>query len=245
MLDFFWDPTLYHPHERTSKDCFRGSTGGKIRELYPGQQRKRVGQRKSGSGKAKARRDPMNLLGLLAIDWSVYSPAQRAFYGIGCIAALLIVILGVFQLVGMEIHADVDHPDHNGASLFSVKPIIGFFFGFGWAGGVCIGRLDLFPSLALALLAGLSFMLVIWGIVRTFVHFQNDGSMKIQSAVGQEGIVYTTIDTQKGGLIQVTLNTGLETLPAVTRESAPISTGRTVTVIQLEGPNLLVETKKP
>jgi membrane-bound ClpP family serine protease len=101
-----------------------------------------------------------------------------------------------------------------------------------------------FPAFGLALLAGLCAMFIIWGIVRTFVHFQNDGSMKMESAVGKEGIVYTTIDPATGGQIQITLNTGLETLPAVTRETEPISTGKTVTVIRLDGPNLLVETKK-
>ncbi len=80
----------------------------------------------------------MTLLGTLTTDWAGYLPAQKVFYGIGYIAAFLIVILGFFQLIGMEIHADVEHPDHNGASLFSVKPIIGFFFGFGWAGGSCL-----------------------------------------------------------------------------------------------------------
>jgi membrane-bound ClpP family serine protease len=187
----------------------------------------------------------MTLFSTLIVDWAGYLPAQRVFYGIGLIAAFLIVILGCFQLIGMEIHTDVEHPDHNGASLFSVKPIIGFFFGLGWAGGFCLGQMSLVPALAVALLAGLCFMLIIWGIVRTFVHFQNDGSMQIESAVGKEGVVYTTIDPEKGGLIQVSLNTGLETLAAVTRGKEPISTGKTVTVIQINGPNLLVEVKTP
>jgi hypothetical protein len=187
----------------------------------------------------------MNLLGTLATDWAGYLPGQKVFYGIGCLAAFLIVILGLFQLIGMEIHTDFDHPDHNGASLFSVKPITGFFFGFGWAGGYCMGQMTFFPSLGLALLAGLCAMFIVWGIVRTFVHFQNDGSMIMESAVGKDGIVYATIDPANGGQIQITLNTGLETLPAVTRETEPISTGKTVTVIRLDGPNLLVETKKP
>jgi membrane protein implicated in regulation of membrane protease activity len=184
------------------------------------------------------------LIGTLAADWAGYLPAQKVFYGIACLAAFLIVILGFFQLIGMEIHTDIDHPDHDGASLFSVKPIIGFFFGFGWAGGYCMGQMAFFPAFCLAVLAGLGAMFIIWGIVRTFVRFQNDGSLKMASAVGKDGIVYTTIDPEKGGEIQITLNTGLETLPAVTREPAPISTGKTVTVIRLDGPNLLVETKK-
>jgi membrane-bound ClpP family serine protease len=187
----------------------------------------------------------MPLYSIIGIDWAGYLPAQRAFYGIACLAAFLILILGVLQLIGMEVHMDFEHPDHNGASLFSVKPIIGFFFGLGWAGGYCLGHMGFLPSVALAVMAGTAFMLMIWGIVRTFVHFQNDGSMKLDSAVGKEGIVYTTILPKKGGQIQVTLNTGLETLPAVTRETQPISTGKTVTVIQLDGPNLLVESKKP
>jgi len=187
----------------------------------------------------------MNLLVALAIDWEGYLPAQRVFYGIGCLAALVIVVLGLLQLIGMEVHTDIDHPDHDGASLFSVKPIIGFFFGFGWAGGYCLGRMSFLPAAALAVMAGALFMLTIWGIVRTFVHFQNDGSMKLDSAIGKDGVVYTTIDPAKGGLVQVTLNTGLETLAAVTRETRPISTGRTVTVIKLDGPNLLVESKNP
>jgi membrane-bound ClpP family serine protease len=186
----------------------------------------------------------MNLLRTFSVDWAGYSSAQQVFYGIGALAAFLIIILGLCQLVGMEVHMDIDHPDDNGASLFSVKPIVGFFFGFGWAGGHSMGQMSFLPALLVALLAGLCAMLVIWGIVRTFVHFQNDGSMKIESAVGKDGTVYTTIDPETGGQIQVTLNTGLETLPAVTREKEPISTGKTVTVIRLDGPNLLVETKK-
>jgi membrane-bound ClpP family serine protease len=187
----------------------------------------------------------MNLLGTLAISWDEYLPAQRVFYGIGGLAAFLIVVLGLVQLIGMEIHTDFDHPDHDGASLFSVKPIVGFFFGFGWAGGYCLGEMSFLPAAAIAVLAGAIFMLTIWGIVRTFVHFQNDGSMNLESAVGKDAFVYTTIDPAKGGMVQVTLNTGLETLPAVTRETQPISTGKTVTVIKLDGPNLLVESKNP
>jgi hypothetical protein len=191
-----------------------------------------------------ANQNPTGLKATL-FDWTGYTPAQRTYYGIGSVAAFLIVILGFFQLIGMEIHADFDHPDHNGASLFSVKPIIGFFFGLGWAGGLSSGRMSFLPAFALALIAGLCAMVIIWAIVHTFVRCQNDGSMQIQSAVGKEGVVYTTINPTVGGLIQVALNTGLETLPAVTREVAPISIGKTVTVIQLDGPNLLVETKKP
>jgi hypothetical protein len=187
----------------------------------------------------------MILLATFATDLAGFLPAQRAFYGIGSLAAFIIVILGILQLIGMEVHLDIDHPDHGGASLFSVKPIIGFFFGFGWAGGYFLGRMGFLPSASIAVLAGFIFMLTIWGIVRTFVHFQNDGSMKLSSAVGKDAVVYTTIDPASGGLVQVTLNTGLETLPAVTREKKSISTGKTVTVIQLEGPNLLVESKKP
>jgi membrane-bound ClpP family serine protease len=186
----------------------------------------------------------MTLFSTLANDWAGYLPAQKVFYGIGGLAAFLILILGVFQLIGMELHTDFEHPDHDGASLFSVKPIIGFFFGFGWAGGYGLGRATFLPAAALAVLAGLCSMFLIWGIVRTFVHFQNDGSMKLESAIGKDGIVYTTIDPEKGGLIQVALNTGMETLPAVTKENGPISTGKTVTVIRLDGPNLLVEAKK-
>jgi membrane-bound ClpP family serine protease len=186
----------------------------------------------------------MTLFRTIAIDWAAYLPEQKIFYGIGGLAAFLILILGVLQIIGMELHMDFDHPDHGGGSLFSVKPIIGFFFGFGWAGGYCLGHLGLLPSVALAVLAGALFMFIIWGIISTFVHFQNDGSMKLESAVGKDCLVYTTIDPASGGKVQVTLNTGLETLPAVTRETQPISTGKTVTVIQLDGPNLLVESKK-
>jgi len=200
---------------------------------------------KHGAGRSKSNPPKMNLLHTLSTDWAGYLPGQKIFYGIGCLAAFLIVILGFFQLIGMEIHTDFDHPDHNGASLFSVKPIVGFFFGLGWAGGYGMGQMAFLPALCLAILAGLCAMFIIWGIVRTFVHFQNDGSMKMESAVGKEGIVYTTIEPATGGQIQITLNTGLETLPAVTRETEPISTGKTVTVIRLDGPNLLVETKKP
>lgn len=183
-------------------------------------------------------------LATLANDWAGFLPAQKVFYGIGCLAAFLIVVLALLQLIGLETHAEFEHPDHDGASLFSTKPIIGFFFGFGWVGGYSLGQMAFLPAAALAAVAGACSMFLIWGIVRVFVKFQNDGSMIMESAVGKDGVVYATIDPVTGGKIQITLNTGLETLPAVTREAQPISTGKTITVIQVTGPKLLVETKK-
>ena len=78
-----------------------------------------------------------------------YLPAQKIFYGIGTPSRFPHRDPWTAPAHRMEIHAEIDHPDHDGASLFSVKPIIGFFFGFGWAGGYCPGRMYFLPAAAL------------------------------------------------------------------------------------------------
>ena len=73
-----------------------------------------------------------------------------------------------------------------------------------------------------------------------------DGSMKIQHAIGQVGEVYLTIPSNRKGLgkIQVKVTGSLRTLDAMTDDSVSLETGQLIKVIQVVSDNILLVTQK-
>src|SRR5829696_278887 len=51
--------------------------------------------------------------------WAKLTNAQQFFYGIGIVAGIVTIIMGLFALIGLEHHdADIPHGDHlDGSSL--------------------------------------------------------------------------------------------------------------------------------
>lgn len=72
--------------------------------------------------------------------WNELTLAKQLFYGIGLLAGLVSLGPAVLAFLGMEHHdaadaLDATSLDHSGAGIFSVKPLTGFFLGFGWRAG--------------------------------------------------------------------------------------------------------------
>src|SRR3954468_12928713 len=90
--------------------------------------------------------------------WARLTSAQQFFYGIGIVAGVVTLVLAVLTMVGIG-HHDGDFSgahegagDHvDGSTLLSVKPITGFFLGFGWGGGIALD--NGFSLLAAAVIA--------------------------------------------------------------------------------------------
>jgi membrane protein implicated in regulation of membrane protease activity len=177
--------------------------------------------------------------------WTRLSTAQQFFYGIGIMAGCLTLVLAIMALMGLGDH-DLDIPDHfDGSSLISIKPLTGFFLGFGWAGGIA---LQMGMSLPIATLIAVAMGVVLMALLAWLIHviysMRTDGTRQINNAVGAVGTVYITLppDRAAGGQINVTVSGRLETLAALNAAVRAIPSGEKVKVVGVIDTNtVLVE----
>jgi membrane protein implicated in regulation of membrane protease activity len=177
--------------------------------------------------------------------WAQLTTAQQFFYGIGIVAGVVTLIMGLVTLIGLEHHdADFSHGDAlDGSSLLSLKPITGFFLGFGWGGGIA---LDLDLSLAVATLiafvSGVLVMLSVAWLIRAIYSMRSDGTRQINNAIGAIGTVYVTLPASRasGGQINVTVGGRLETLAALNAGVRPVSSGEKVKVVGIVDTNTVI-----
>lgn len=182
--------------------------------------------------------------------WNELSLAKQLFYGIGLLAGFMSVILAVMAMIGMEHHDAVDAASsadlgHGGGGIFSIKPLTGFFLGFGWAGGIAMDAgLSLIVALAVALLAGSAIMGLVVAMIRTIYGMRSDGTVQVQKAVGAVGTVYVTVPARKaaGGQVTVNFSGRQETFAALSGAEQPIASGEKVRVVSLiDNRTVLVE----
>lgn len=173
--------------------------------------------------------------------WNELTVAKQMFFGIGLIAALVSVVLGVLAMIGMEHHEASDglslgDLDHAGAGVLSIKPLTGFFLGFGWAGGFALDAgLPLLAALLIATASGGILMGIVVLLIRTIYSLKSDGTAQVEKAVGGIGTVYVTIPARRGAGGQVIVNFSgrQETLAALHAGEQSIASGEKVRVLEL------------
>lgn len=180
--------------------------------------------------------------------WDGLGAARQVFYGIGIVAGLVSLVLAVMSFIGLEGHdaADAaDAVDAGGEGIFSLKALVGFFLGFGWAGGIAIDAgLKLLAALGVAVVAGGLFMAGIITMIRLIQSMRSDGTMKIDRAVGAVGTVYVTVPAQRatGGQVTVNFSGRQETFHALSSAATPIPSGEKVKVTAIiDGRTVQVE----
>ena len=181
--------------------------------------------------------------------WNELTLAKQLFYGIGMLAGLMTLLLAVMAMIGME-HDDavdaISGADTGGdGGIFSIKPLTGFFLGFGWAGGIAMeSGWSLIAALAIACVAGGALMAVVVMMFRAIYAMKSDGTVQVQKAVGAVGTVYVTVPANKaaGGQVVVNFSGRQETFAALSGAGQPISSGEKVRVISLvDNRTVLVE----
>lgn len=182
--------------------------------------------------------------------WNELGLAKQIFYGIGLVSGFLALILALFAIIGIEHHDAVDvldagDLDHGGGGIFSIKPLTGFFLGFGWCGGLA---LDAGLSLPLALLAALVAGAIVMGVIvmmfRLIISMRSDGTVRIADAAGAIGTVYITLPPNHaaGGQVTVSFNGRQETYAALSRASRPLPSGEKIRVVSvIDSRTVLVE----
>ena len=177
--------------------------------------------------------------------WANLTNAQQFFYGIGIVAGVVTLIMGVLALIGLEHHdTDIGQVDHlDGSSLLSVKPITGFFLGFGWGGGIALELgLSLVASTLIAFASGMILMITVAFLIRAIYSMRSDGTRQINNAVGAVGTVYITLPANRagGGQINVTVGGRLETLAALNAAIRPVPSGEKVKVVGVVDTNTVI-----
>lgn len=173
--------------------------------------------------------------------WQGLEGAKQVFYGIGMVAGFAALILAVLSFVGLEQHDTLDALDaaEGAGGLFSVKPLVGFFLGFGWGGGLALNAgLNLLLALLVAGAAGCTVMLGIVFMVRAIHSMRSDGTMRIERALGAVGTVYVTVPPHRasGGQVTVNFSGRQETFAALSAGDSPIPSGDKVKVTAIIDP---------
>ena len=173
------------------------------------------------------------------------TPWEWTHAAIGALASAIFLL----QTLGMgEDGGDADSPDadfgeiHDHAPGFSgylsLRNFVGFFIGYGWVtlasllSGVAPGL-----SSAFGIAAGVVFVLASLLLIRTFLGFQEDGTLKPESLIGSRASVYISIAGSGAGQGKVLADTraGRMELPARTRDSRKLPPGELVEIVGEDG----------
>lgn len=178
--------------------------------------------------------------------WLSLTEASRVFWGIALAASLFQVLVFLGSLVSGH---ELDHSTHDGGGsdhgikILSVRAVVAFFVGFGWAGVLFLadGR-SLAVVTVIAVFAGIVFMAVIFLVMRFLMALRANGTMDYANAVGQSGHVYVTIPALHAGQgqVEIMIQGRLTTALAVTQYSQPLAPQTPVVVESIEGQTLLV-----
>lgn len=192
---------------------------------------------------------PVLALLQVALDWwDALSFTKSIFYGIGIVAGFVALILALLSFIGFEHHDAVDAldaSDAGGGGIFSVKPLTGFFLGFGWTGGLAMDAgWSGFAALVSGSVAGAVIMAVIVMMFRMILAMRSDGTVRIADSVGAVGTVYVTLPAARasGGQVTVNFSGRQETYAALQAGEKPIASGEKIRVREvLDNHTLLVE----
>ena len=143
-------------------------------------------------------------------------------------------------------HSDGAHGDHGHGSawFFSVltfRSVVSALTFFGLVGlATSSAHWSRPASLGAATLAGVAALLLVASLMRGLVNLRDEGTVRIENAVGQTGTVYLTVPGKKGGVGKVTLelqNRSAEYLAVTFQDALP--TGSKVVVVDIVGPETL------
>lgn len=182
--------------------------------------------------------------------WTSLTPVSQFFWTV----AVFSTVMQFFMLLGVMVGGapDLDHGADlydsstevaTGLKLVSMRVLVAFGIGFGWAGVLALreGWTSSHATLA-AFGSGLVFMGLVYGVMRAMFSMRDDGTLDYHNAVGLTGKVYVTIPARRGGVgqIELMLQGRLVTAQAVSDAGATLHQNDFVRVTDVEGQTTLV-----
>lgn len=188
--------------------------------------------------------------------FSSLDPTLRIYWGIAIFASVVFTIQTVMSFIGigdfdsdmdvdMDGTPDVDSLDDAGVMhMLSIRNIIYFLLGLGWA-GVClwntIGNHTLL--LAVSILVGCLFVACFIFVFRQLMKLQQNGAVNINDSIGRVCDVYLRIPANAEGMgqIQISLGGSVHEFDARTNGEEEIPSGTKVRVVEVVEHILVVE----
>lgn len=187
------------------------------------------------------------------MEWfSELSGVMQMFWGIAIIASVVFVIQAVLTFVGIDSTdaGDVDFDfDDSGtmdvggmASLFSIRSMINFFVGFGWA-GVSLRNVIENDTILVIVALVIGFFFAYWYVFfrKKLMKLESNGAYKISDCLGKEADVYLRIPAGGRGKVQISLGGSIHEIDAMSDSDVDIASGERVKIIGVEGNILKVK----
>ena len=197
--------------------------------------------------------------------WIALTGSQQVFYVIAIISTAILILQLILNLIGlagddmdMDIDHDVDlptdagleHPDltphSSGLGVISVRTVMAFFVGFGWAGAAALSSgWSIIPAVLVALAVGLVFLFVVFYLMRTIFRLSESGNVDYRNAVGKSGTVYLPVPagSSGSGQIQVVVQGRLREITAMTDAKEDLPAGTPVQVVKVLGGSTMLVRK--
>lgn len=195
--------------------------------------------------------------------WTALSGAEHIFFIIAIGSTMILALQLIMNMIGLAGHDTdfgaalpqdagaelLDHPDlaahSTGLALISVRTVVAFFVGFGWAGIALLGAKIPVPlTVILSLVIGFAFMMIVFSLMKAIFKLSDTGNIDYRNAVDQTGTVYIPIPAGGGGVgqVQVVVEGRMRELAAVT-DGAPLPTGTPIKVVNMMGASTVVVQK--
>ena len=187
----------------------------------------------------------------LLIWFQGLEPAAQVFWGCAIVSSAIFLIQAILTMIGMDHDMDFEVGDFDGdtmdtggaVSLFSIRSLVNFFVGFGWAGVSFYNDISSKAVLYfIAICVGLLFSYATVFLIKKMKKLEHNGAYKIADCVGKSCDVYLRIPAagEGKGKVQISLNGSIHEFDAVSAGEA-IATGKRVKVIAVEGNVLEVD----
>lgn len=178
------------------------------------------------------------------------SALQQGFWWVAIITSIIFLVQTLLTFIGSDtsdgLNADFDgNLDHVDApfQLFSLRNLINFLLGFGWAG---VAFFDVIENkmllLVLATVVGIIFVLLFFFLIKQILKLTEDNTFKIENLKGKTGEVYINIPKEKSGRGKILISTNgtNHELDAMTLCETMIPSSSMVKVIDVEDKILIV-----
>ena len=188
-------------------------------------------------------------------DWSAIGMFEQIFWILAIPATLIFVFLLILTVFSgdtdTDVNTDVDTDIADGDTIpfqfISLKNIIAFFTVFGWSGiGFIHAGLAPWLVVLLSVLCGLVMMFLMALLFYLMSRLAENGTLKMNNAIGKLGEVYLVIPAKRGGMGKVQLNVqgSLRTLDAITDDLESIPTASIIQVRDVIDDQILLVKKQ-
>lgn len=180
--------------------------------------------------------------------WTDLASGAQLYWAVAIFASVLQVLLLIGAFVGGAHDFDHGADSHDGGTtdavkILSLRILVAFFVGFGWAGVMAQRSGMSSGSTAMAaLVCGIIFMLLLFFTLRFLMSLRDDGSLNYERAIGICGQVYVTIPAGREGhgQIEFMLQGRLITANAVTDAEHALAPQHGIEITALMPPNTFV-----